>query len=261
MKRPEPGLVSLVGAGPGHPDYLTRKGERCLREADVVFHDALVTSDVLALAGDAECVDVGKRAGRESAAQEAIEDALIGASRRGLRVVRLKGGDAFVFGRGGEEALALSAAGVPFEIVPGVSASIAAPALGGIPVTHRGLSSAFLVVNGADPDTFEELVSGVAPGSMTLVVMMALGARAAIAVALINLGWQVRMPAAIVAGASMTGAWTWRGTLAELGASVLPETAAELPGTLVIGPVTALPLSVTNGLAAPAEARVVYVRA
>lgn len=261
MKAVEPGLVSLVGAGPGHPDYLTLKGLRCLREADVIFHDALVTNEVLALAGDAECIDVGKRAGRESTEQEAIEEALIASSRRGLRVVRLKGGDAFVFGRGGEEALALSLAGVPFEIVPGVSASIAAPALGGIPVTHRGLSSAFMVVNGADPEAFEELVSGVAPGSMTVVVMMALGARAAIAGALINLGWQVRTPAAIVAGASLSGAWTWRGTLAELGASALPVAAAELPGTLVIGAVAALPLSLANGVPSAVEMGVAHVRA
>ena len=261
MKAVEPGLVSLVGAGPGHPDYLTLKGLRCLREADVIFHDALVTNEVLALAGDAECIDVGKRAGRESTEQEAIEEALIASSRRGLRVVRLKGGDAFVFGRGGEEALALSLAGVPFEIVPGVSASIAAPALGGIPVTHRGLSSAFMVVNGADPDAFEELVSGVAPGSMTVVVMMALGARAAIAGALINLGWQVRTPAAIVAGASLSGAWTWRGTLAELGASALPVSVAELPGTLVIGAVAALPLSLANGVPSAVEMGVAHVRA
>jgi uroporphyrin-III C-methyltransferase / precorrin-2 dehydrogenase / sirohydrochlorin ferrochelatase len=260
MKRVEPGLVSLVGAGPGHPDYLTLKGLRCLREADVVFHDALVTSEVLALAGNAECIDVGKRGGRESTEQEAIEAALIAASRRGLRVVRLKGGDAFVFGRGSEEAMALSVAGVPFEIVPGVSASIAAPALSGIPVTHRGLSSAFLVVNGADPDAFEELVSGVAPGSVTVVVMMALGARAAIAGALINLGWQVRTPAAIVAGASMAGAWTWRGTLAELGVSTQPAS-ADLPGTLVIGPVAALPLSLANGVPSAVEMRVAHVRA
>lgn len=259
MSRVAPGLVSLVGAGPGHPDYLTLKGLRRLQEADVVYHDALVTPEVLALAPHAEHVNVGKRAGRESAVQEKISAALIAASRRGLRVVRLKGGDSFVFGRGGEEAVELHAADVPFEVVPGVSASIAAPALAGIPITHRGLSAAALVINGADADTFEELVSGVTPGSVTLVVMMALGARGDIARALINLGWPVRTPAALVLGASLDGESTWRGSLAELGASTLPASASELPGTIVVGAVAALPLSLANGVMTSSGA--VHVRA
>ncbi len=242
-----PGLVSLVGAGPGHPDHLTLKGLRCLQSADIVFHDALVTREVLALATGAECVDVGKRGGQESTAQSAIVAALLAASRRGLRVVRLKGGDAFVFGRGSEEALALEAAGVPFEIVPGVSAAIAAPALSGIPVTHRGVSSALLVITGSNATEFRRITSSVAPGSLTIVVMMALRTRAAVAGALLDAGWSPSTPSAIVLGASMADQCTWRGSLAQLAAADLPSADA-LPGTLVIGAVASLPLRLVNGV-------------
>ena len=252
MKRVEPGLVSLVGAGPGHPDYLTLKGERCLREADVVFHDALVTRDVLALAGSAECIDVGKRAGRESTEQEAIEDALIAASRRGLRVVRLKGGDAFVFGRGGEEALALDAAGVPFDIVPGITSAVAAPALAGIPVTHRGLASAFLVVSGHDEDAFAASIGQCSPNGLTLVVLMGAGRRAALASRLIDRGWARETPAAIVADASLPQQQIWRGTLDDLGSDHAPL-AGDGPATIVIGAVAALALNTGDAHMVTAE--------
>src|SRR5439155_18749684 len=126
---PMTGLVSLVGAGPGDPDLLTRKAARRLAEADLVLYDALVDPAVLELAGQARRFYVGKRAGRPHVGQEQIHRIMIRAARRGARVVRLKGGDPFVFGPGGEEALALVAAGVPFEVVPGFSSSLAAPAL------------------------------------------------------------------------------------------------------------------------------------
>jgi uroporphyrin-III C-methyltransferase/precorrin-2 dehydrogenase/sirohydrochlorin ferrochelatase len=234
------GLVSLVGAGPGSPDYLTLKGLRRLQEADVVFHDALVTDAVLAFAEDAEYIDVGKRGHRESTAQNVIEAAMITASRQGLRVVRLKGGDPFVFGRGGEEALALAAAGIPFEVVPGVSAAIAAPALGGIPVTHRGVAPGVLVVNGSLLDDFERVIAGIAPGSITVVVMMGLRNRGAIAAALAESGWADQTPAAIVLGASTDGEWTWRGPLADLEHADIGD--REQPGTIVVGAVAALRL-------------------
>ncbi len=236
------GLVSLVGAGPGSADYLTLKGLRRLQEADVVFHDALVTPEVLAFAGNAECIDVGKRADRESTPQDVIEAALLAASRQGLRVVRLKGGDPFVFGRGGEEALALVAAGVPFEVVPGVSAAIAAPALGGIPVTHRGVSPAVLVVNGSIVDQFDRVISGIVPGSITVVAMMALRTRESIARRLIERGWTPNTPAAVVVGASTDREWTWRGNVIELASLQIPSDRRDLPGTLVVGAVAALPL-------------------
>lgn len=247
------GLVSLVGAGPGHPDYLTMKGLRCLRAADIVFHDALVTPEVLALASRAECVDVGKRAGRDSTPQAAIEAAMIASSHRGLRVVRLKGGDAFVFGRGGEEALALAAADVPFEIVPGVSSAIAAPALGGIPVTHRGVASAVLVATGSDPAAFRHLASGLAPGAATLVVMMGLATRHAIVEVLLDAGWSVTTPSAVVVGASTAGEYTWRGPMCDLPGAEIPSSSADLPGTVIIGGVAALPLRLANGSPALVE--------
>jgi uroporphyrin-III C-methyltransferase/precorrin-2 dehydrogenase/sirohydrochlorin ferrochelatase len=231
------GLVSLVGAGPGDPDLLTRRALTRLEEADVVFHDALVPAELVALAPRARRFFVGKRAGRPSIAQETITKLLIRAARRGQRVVRLKCGDPFVLGRGGEEALALREAGVRFEIVPGVSSAIAAPALAGIPVTHRGLASGFAVLSGHTPSTYGPILDGIAPGTITLVVLMGVGQRAELAARLQTRGWAPATPCALVFGAGHPDAVTWRGTLADLpGAPAHPE----LPGTLVVGAVAAL---------------------
>ena len=134
------GFVSLVGAGPGDPELLTLKAVRRLGEADLVLYDALVETATLSYAARAQRFFVGKRAGRPAIRQDAINRLMIREARRGRRIVRLKCGDPFVFGRGGEEALALAAAGIPCEIVPGISSAIAAPMLAGIPVTHRGLA-------------------------------------------------------------------------------------------------------------------------
>ena len=128
MSRSSTGFVSLVGAGPGHPDHLTQKAAARLREADLVVHDALVSREVLALARHAEIVCVGKRCGSPQTPQAAIEQLMVSAGLKGRRVVRLKGGDPFVFGRGGEEALALAAAGIPYEVVPGVTTATRRPA-------------------------------------------------------------------------------------------------------------------------------------
>jgi uroporphyrinogen III methyltransferase/synthase len=165
-----------VGAGPGDPGLITVRGLRALRRADVVVYDRLVSP---ALVGEAprraRRVFVGKAAGHHGARQEDIHALVIGEARRGRRVVRLKGGDPFVFGRGGEEALALTRAGIPFEVVPGVTAAVAAPAAAGIPLTHRGLASSFAVVTGhADPATGEPAVdwSRLAGAADTLVILM-----------------------------------------------------------------------------------------
>jgi uroporphyrin-III C-methyltransferase / precorrin-2 dehydrogenase / sirohydrochlorin ferrochelatase len=242
------GFVSIVGGGPGDPELLTRKALRRLLQADLVLFDALVAEDTVRLAPRARCFFVGKRAGRRSIPQATIHRLMIRAARRGERVVRLKGGDPFVLGRGGEEALALRLAGVPFEVVPGVSAAIAAPAAAGIPVTHRGTASAFAVIAGHAEATFAPLLSAIAPGSMTLVVLMGLAQRAAIARLLFARGWPERTPAAIVLGAFTPRAWTWTGELVELGAVAIPEGAADLPGTLIVGDVVALGAGEALGL-------------
>ena len=231
------GFVSLVGAGPGDPELLTLRALRRLRDADLVLNDALVQTDLLELAPKAQRFYVGKRAGRHSIDQEGIHRLMIRAAKRGQRVVRLKCGDPFVLGRGGEEALALEAAGVAYEVVPGISSALAAPALAGIPVTHRGLASAFAVVSGHAESAYAPILDGIAPGSLTLVVLMGVRTRGAIAAHLIARGWSADTPAAIIHGASHPGSFTWIGDVATLGEASFDT---ELPGILVIGQVVAL---------------------
>jgi uroporphyrin-III C-methyltransferase / precorrin-2 dehydrogenase / sirohydrochlorin ferrochelatase len=233
------GHVSLVGAGPGDPGLLTRKAVARLRSADLVLYDALVDTRVLRLARHAQRFFVGKRAGRHALSQTEIHTVMIRAARRGRRVVRLKGGDPFVLGRGGEEALALKEAGVAFDVVPGVTSAVAAAALGGIPVTHRGVASAFLTVSGHDEQSFDASVDGVPPAGVTLVVLMGLGRHAALARILIDRGWPRGTASAIVAGASRPDQTVWRGSLGELARGV--ETPhGEAPAVIVVGAVAAL---------------------
>lgn len=230
------GCVSLVGAGPGDPELLTRRAARRLEEADLVLYDALVDPDVLRLAPTARRVFVGKRAGRPAVSQEFINRLLVRAARRGRRVVRLKGGDPFVFGRGGEEAVALVAAGVPFEIVPGVSSAIASPALAGIPVTHRGTSTGFLVVSGHSPEAYSPALGSLAPQTATIVVLMGLGAAHDISALLVARGWSPETPAAVLYGASTAASEVRVGTLADLPAHCARQ-GGGAPGTIVIGEV------------------------
>src|SRR5688572_31833784 len=183
------GHVSLVGAGPGDPALLTRRAVARLRAADLVLYDALVDERAVALARRARRFFVGKRAGRHALSQQEIQALMIRAAKRGRRVVRLKGGDPFLFGRGGEEAQALRAAGIPFDIVPGVTSAFAAPALAGIPVTHRGVSAAVLVVSGHDEGVFGDAIAALRPNGITVVVMMGLGRRTALAEQLVARGW------------------------------------------------------------------------
>jgi uroporphyrin-III C-methyltransferase / precorrin-2 dehydrogenase / sirohydrochlorin ferrochelatase len=233
------GSVALVGAGPGDPALLTRMAAAKLRAADLVLYDALVDARVLRLARRAQRFFVGKRAGRHAMSQTAIHTLMIRAARRGRRVVRLKGGDPFVFGRGGEEAMALRAAGIPVDVVPGITNAVAAPALAGIPVTHRGLASAFLVVSGHDIDLFASTVGGLTPGAATLVVLMGLGRAAEIAATLMTRGWPCSTPAAVITDASLPEQQTWRGTLDDLAAQrIVPQGGG--PGTIVIGDVVSL---------------------
>jgi uroporphyrin-III C-methyltransferase/precorrin-2 dehydrogenase/sirohydrochlorin ferrochelatase len=246
------GFVWLVGAGPGDPELVTRKAARVLAAADVVFYDGLVPLEVLALAPAAQRFSVAKRAGDAGAAsggmaQETIHRLLVRAARRGKRVVRLKGGDPFVLGRGGEEALALAAAGVPFEVVPGVSSAVAAPALAGIPVTHRGLASAFVVVAGHSPRAYAPVLDGLRPNAATVVVLMGLAARGELTAFLLARGWEAGTPAAMLLAAGTPEAYTWTGPLAELAAAEVPARLGPAPGTLVVGEVVALASVISGG--------------
>jgi len=230
------GMVSLVGAGPGDPGLLTRTALATLRRADLVLYDALVSDAVLALARRARRFPVGKRAGRPSMAQESIHALMIRAARRGQRVVRLKGGDPFVFGRGGEEAIALRAANVPFEIVPGVTSAVAAPALAGIPVTHRGVASAFTVLAGHASSSYEPVLDAIAPNALTLVFLMSVAQQQPIGAALLARGWRASTPAALLFAASRDDEAAWTGTIEDLsrGDGVFDQ---ERPGMIVVGDV------------------------
>jgi uroporphyrin-III C-methyltransferase/precorrin-2 dehydrogenase/sirohydrochlorin ferrochelatase len=182
----------------------------------------------------AQCFCVGKRAGRASVKQDTINRLMIRAAKQDKRVVRLKGGDPFVFGRGAEEALALAHAGVPFEVVPGVTTAVAAPELAGIPVTHRGVASGFLVLAGQTGDALDAALEGIQPHSVTLVWMMGLAHRGELVSQLIARGWSGEARAAIVCGASTAAEWTWTGRLADVGFVAPPEGIA---GVVVVGEV------------------------
>jgi uroporphyrin-III C-methyltransferase/precorrin-2 dehydrogenase/sirohydrochlorin ferrochelatase len=247
------GRVSLVGAGPGDPGLLTRRALARLRRADLVLYDALVPAPIVAMARRAQRFSVGKRAGRPSFRQETIHALMIRAARRGRHVVRLKAGDPFVLGRGGEEALALRAAGIPFEIVPGVSSALAAPALAGIPVTHRGLSTGFLVVSGHDDGSYRSLLEMLPPHSVTVVVLMGLGRASRIGALLIGTGWRATTPVAVAFAAGTPEATTWTGTLGTI-ASCRDNAPPGAPGTIVIGQVASLASVIGSDLAAETSA-------
>ena len=237
----EQGTVWLVGAGPGDPGLLTLHAARALAEADVVLHDALVSPEILALAPQARLEPVGKRAGGRRTPQLRINQRLIGLAREGNRVVRLKGGDPLVFGRGGEEALALAAAGIHFRIVPGVSAGIGGAAAAGIPVTHRGLARSVAFVTGHDvkgevPDLDW---SALARGADVLVLYMALRQIGAIAACLRAAGRRAEEPVAFVTEATTLRQRVAITTLAEVErcAAAIPPHA---PTLIIVGPVVAL---------------------
>ena len=234
------GIVFLVGAGPGDPKLITLRGAEVLAEADVVVFDRLASPALLELApGSAERVYVGKEPGRSAMPQSEIEALLVERAGQGQRVVRLKGGDPFVFGRGGEEALACVRAGVQFEVVPGVTSAVAAPALAGIPLTHRGLATSFTVATASTAHGDDVDLAGVANAADTLVLLMAAGKLAQTCDALIAAGRPPEEPAAIVQWAGTPEQRTVVGTLAEL-----PALAAAVsigpPATLVVGAVAAL---------------------
>lgn len=236
------GTVALVGAGPGDPGLITVRGLELLRRADVVVYDRLVDPRLLEEAPRARRVFAGKASGLHALPQERITALLITHARRGRRVVRLKGGDPFVFGRGGEEALALARARIPFEIVPGVSAAVAVPAYAGIPLTHRGVASSFAVVAGHEDACKRE--SGVdwarlATAVDTLVVLMGLKALPGITRALIGHGRSPATPVALVRWGTTDLQTTITGRLSDIAAKA-ERARLEPPVVAVIGDVVAL---------------------
>ncbi|MDR3529175.1 MAG: uroporphyrinogen-III C-methyltransferase [Rhodopila sp.] len=264
----DPGSVWLVGAGPGDPGLLTLHAAYALGHADVVVHDALVTDAILSLAPQARHEMAGKRAGGIRTQQLRINSRLIQLARQGLRVVRLKGGDPFVFGRGGEEALSLAAAGIAFRIVPGVSAGIGGTAAAGIPLTHRQLARSVAFATGHDSSG--ELADvdwhALSRGSEVLVFYMAQRRIGQIAERLIEAGRGANEPVALISNATCANQDVRISTLAQVGAGVagIPAGAATL---ILVGPVIALrplladwqqtePMTVeTRGAAASARAK------
>jgi uroporphyrin-III C-methyltransferase len=219
--------VYLVGAGPGDPGLITVRGLSLLRECDVVLYDRLVAPELVQQA-PLRAV----RIPRGSLSQEQINELLIGHGRAGFRVVRLKGGDPFVFGRGGEEALALADAGVPFEVVPGVSSLSAVPAAVDIPVTHRGIAAAVTAVAAHEPDRLDYPALARAPG--TLVFFMGLAGLDRLAAGLIAAGKAAATPAAVVSSGTLPDQELVVGDLTEIAALA---TALEPPSLLVVGEV------------------------
>jgi uroporphyrin-III C-methyltransferase len=232
------GIIYLVGAGPGDPRLLTLRGAEVLQRADVVVYDRLAPAALLDLAPrGAERVDAGKARGRAALSQEAINRILVERGRRGLEVVRLKGGDPFVFGRGGEEALALAEAGVRFEIVPGVSAAVAAPAYAGIPVTHRGLATSFAVISATLAGGAPADLAAAAAAADTLVLLMAAERLREVCAQLIAAGRPPDQSAAVISSASTDAQQVRTATLADLAAS---DAEVDPPATLICGPSVAL---------------------
>jgi uroporphyrin-III C-methyltransferase len=238
-----PGKVFLIGAGPGDPELITVKGLRRLREADVVLYDRLISPELLDESRpEAERVFVGKGPGCHAMPQHEINALLVNYACQGKTVARLKGGDPFVFGRGGEEALALIAAGISFEIIPGISSAIAVPAYAGIPVTHRQRASAFTVVTGhreQTPGTNEVNWEALAKLGGTLVVLMSVSALPDFTQRLIAAGLAGDTPAAVIQEGTTPRQLVVSGTLATIAARA-QEANLQPPATTVIGDVVAL---------------------
>jgi uroporphyrinogen III methyltransferase/synthase len=254
MQEGKAGKVWLVGAGPGDAGLLTLKGKTVLDAADTVVHDRLVSEEILlAIPPEARLIDAGKSSGHHPVPQEEINRILIEEARSGRKVVRLKGGDPFLFGRGGEEVLELAAAGIPFEVVPGVSSALAVPASAGIPVTHRGLSAALHVItwHGKDGGPRQEDLERLAALEGTLVILMGAAALADIGERLVRAGFPPDIPSAVIENGTTPSQRLRVVPLARLGEAPPPEPAASPPPALVVvGGVCAFPARLSGGVQA-----------
>ncbi|MET0248566.1 MAG: uroporphyrinogen-III C-methyltransferase [Sphingobium sp.] len=234
-----PSTVHLVGAGPGDPDLLTVRAARLIAHAEVIVHDGLVSEAIIDLAGpDAEFISVAKQRSRHSMPQEAINALLVSLALEGRAVVRLKGGDPFVFGRGGEEVEALRAAGVPVEVVPGISAAIGCAAQAQLPLTHRAASSAVSFVAGQCKGLTEQDWSGLAGKGRTLVIYMGVATARDIADKLMADGVSPALPVAVIENGTRADMRTLRTLLADLGNMVVREQ-VKSPALIVVGEVAA----------------------
>lgn len=240
------GHVALVGGGPGAPGLLTRAGEDALRAAEVVLFDRLAPVSALRdLAPSASLIDVAKVPRGPGTSQERINELLVEHARAGRRVVRLKGGDPYVFGRGGEEAIACAQAGVGVSVIPGISSALSVPALAGIPLTHRGVSQGFSVVSGHLPpghpgSTID--VAGLATSGTTIVLLMAVATLPDYCSALIAAGLDPQTPAATIADGSLAGQRSVRAPVCDL-AEVVAAAGISAPAVTVIGAVAGLDLA------------------
>ena len=247
---PNLGSVHIVGAGPGDPELLTLKAFRLIQDADIVFHDRLVSDEVMDLIRrDATRVPVGKAKANHTVPQEQIHDLMIEAAERGLRVVRLKGGDPFVFGRGGEELEALREAGIEAEVVPGISSALGCAASAGLPLTHRDHAQTLTFVTGhAQQGGVPDLDwTALARPSQTVVVFMGVGTSATIAEKLIQAGRASSTPVAVIENGTRANEIKVFGTLAEL-PQLIKQAGIKGPALLVIGEVSAIPAAALNAL-------------
>ncbi|WP_040385762.1 uroporphyrinogen-III C-methyltransferase [Demetria terragena] len=240
------GTVTLVGGGPGDPGLLTREGERALRQAQVVLFDRLAPVAALReLAPTATLLDVAKVPRGPGTSQERTNELLVEHARAGSRVVRLKGGDPFVFGRGGDEMLACAEAGIPVTVVPGVSSALSVPALAGIPLTHRGVAQGFSVVSGHLPPHHPDCqvdVAALARTGLTIVLLMAVATLPDYCEALMVAGLDPQTPGATIADGSLAGQRVIRAPLRSLAKDVA-HSGIGAPAITVIGPVVGLDLS------------------
>lgn len=240
---PKSGIVYLIGAGPGDPELITVKGLRCLRKADVILYDRLISMELLdeAKPGTA-LIFVGKGPSCHTMKQEAINKLLVQHAQQGRIVVRLKGGDPFIFGRGGEEALTLAAAGIAFEIIPGISSAIAVPAYAGIPVTHRNHVSSVTIVTGHEGEHHQNTTidwQALAKTGGTLVILMGVKGLPAIIAGLVKGGLAIDTPAAVIQEGTTNKQRVVIGTLDDI-AQRTAEAKIKSPAITIIGTVVTL---------------------